>query len=467
MERNLKLKHAILTFSFFFILFFKLSSQDLKWKNLFNEKDLSSFKILNGRADFKIENGIIIGISKMNTPNTFLATKRKYDDFILEFEAYIEDGLNSGVQFRSNSFSDYKDGRVHGYQCEIETSSRRWSGGIYDEARRGWLYPLTRNPKSKNAYVKNQWNHFRIEAYGNNIRTYVNGIHCTNLFDDLSSDGFIAFQVHSIKSLENEGKKVFWKNIRILDSNVESNLKIVDSNVDEVSYLDNLLTEREIKNGYKLLWDGLTSNGWRSQKNNKFPEKGWKIENGILSVLSSKGLESQNGGDIVTKKLFSNFELSVDFLISKGSNSGIKYFVNTDLNKGIGSAIGLEFQILDDKNHPDAKAGKNGNRTIGSLYDLIRAENSSSGARGKNFKGIGKWNNARIIVKGGKVEHWLNHVKVVEYDRFSQTFKALVEKSKYEKWDNFGRWKSGRILLQDHGDKVLFKNIKIREFNYE
>ena len=224
MERNLKLKHAILTFSFFFILFFKLSSQDLKWKNLFNEKDLSSFKILNGRADFKIENGIIIGISKMNTPNTFLATKRKYDDFILEFEAYIEDGLNSGVQFRSNSFSDYKDGRVHGYQCEIETSSRRWSGGIYDEARRGWLYPLTRNPKSKNAYVKNQWNHFRIEAYGNNIRTYVNGIHCTNLFDDLSSDGFIAFQVHSIKSLENEGKKVFWKNIRILDSNVESNL---------------------------------------------------------------------------------------------------------------------------------------------------------------------------------------------------------------------------------------------------
>ena len=98
---------------------------------------------------------------------------------------------------------------------------------------------------------------------------------------------------------------------------------------------------------------------------------------------------------------------------------------------------------------------------------MIRAENSSSGARGKNFKGIGKWNNARIIVKGGKVEHWLNHVKVVEYDRFSQTFKALVEKSKYEKWDNFGRWKSGRILLQDHGDKVLFKNIKIREFNYE
>ena len=95
---------------------------------------------------------------------------------------------------------------------------------------------------------------------------------------------------------------------------------------------------------------------------------------------------------------------------------------------------------------------------------IIRAENKTSGSRGKNFKGIGKWNNARIISINGKIEHWLNHVKVVEFDRYSQTFSALVEKSKYEKWDNFGKWESGNILLQDHGDKVSFKNIKIREF---
>ena len=97
-------------------------------------------------------------------------------------------------------------------------------------------------------------------------------------------------------------------------------------------------------------------------------------------------------------------------------------------------------------------------------HDLIRAENKTTGARGKNFKGVGRWNNARIIVNGGKVEHWLNHVKVVEFDRFSQTFEALVEKSKYEIWEHFGRWPEGVILLQDHGDKVSFKNIKVREF---
>ena len=195
-----------------------------------------------------------------------------------------------------------------------------------------------------------------------------------------------------------------------------------------------------------------------------FPKKGWNIKDGILTVEDSRGLESQNGGDILTEKLYSNFELSLDFLITEGANSGIKYFVNEEINKSGGSAIGLEFQILDDSSHPDAKLGKNGNRTVGSLYDLIRAENTTSGSRCKNFKGVGNWNNARIISINGKIEHWLNHVKVVEFDRYSQTFSALVEKSKYEKWDNFGKWESGNILLQDHGDKVSFKNIKIREF---
>ena len=100
---------------------------------------------LNGNAEFKVVDGNLIGTSKLNTPNSFLATKKTYRDFILEFEVIIDYGLNSGVQFRSESIEKYLNGRVHGYQCEIETSSRKWAGGIYDEARRGWLYPLTRN----------------------------------------------------------------------------------------------------------------------------------------------------------------------------------------------------------------------------------------------------------------------------------------------------------------------------------
>ena len=177
---------------------------------------------------------------------------------------------------------------------------------------------------------------------------------------------------------------------------------------------------------------------------------------------------------------FSNFELELDFKISKGANSGIKYFVDPNLNKGNGSSIGLEYQILDDRNHPDAnkkfkvleesngewnfhKEGFKKNRTVGSLYDLIEAENLNE-ERSKRPVYPETWHRARIIVNNGHVEHWLDNIKLLEYDRFSQVFKALVEYSKYSKWKNFGQSKTGHILLQDHGDEVSFKNIKIREF---
>ncbi len=109
------------------------------WQPLFNGKNLSGWKKLNGNAEYKVEDGAIVGVSKMNTPNTFLSTKNKYGDFILEFDFKVDDGLNSGVQLRSESIKDYQKGRVHGYQFEIDPSDRAWSGGIYDEARRGGL----------------------------------------------------------------------------------------------------------------------------------------------------------------------------------------------------------------------------------------------------------------------------------------------------------------------------------------
>lgn len=448
---------------FLFILFsMQMQSQD-EWHSLFNGKDFSNFQKINGDASYVIENNTIIGISKAGTRNTFLATKKQYSDFILEFDVWVDIGLNSGVQFRSLTSPDYKNGVVHGYQCEIETSARKWAGGIYDEQRRGWLYPITRNNKAQNAFVNGDWNHYRIEAIGTSIRTWVNGVQCANLVDDVTSAGFIAFQVHEIYKDTDEGKKIKWKNIRIKTTNLETSRKPIDGDAPEISYLKNTLTPLETRLGWRLLWDGNTTSGWHGAKLDNFPTKGWVIENGELKVLSSGGAESENGGDIITNLKFQNFELSVDFKISEGGNSGIKYFVDPELNKGAGSAIGLEFQILDDKNHPDAKLGTNGNRTTASLYDLIRADNPDSG-KGKSFKGINQWNNARIVVKGGHVEHWLNNVKVVEFDRFSQIFRALVERSKYEPWKNFGTFSTGHILLQDHGDAVSFQSIKIREF---
>lgn len=220
--------------------------------------------------------------------------------------------------------------------------------------------------------------------------------------------------------------------------------------------IPNTISKKEKAEGWKLLWDGKTTNGWRGARLTVFPQKGWVVDNGVLKVIKSTGGESTNGGDIVTTQKYKNFELVVDFKITPGANSGVKYFVDTELNQGAGSSIGCEFQILDDEKHPDAKLGVNGNRKLGSLYDLIPAYAN------KPYRD-GVFNTAKIIVKGNHVEHWLNGIKVVEYNRNNQMFNALVAYSKYKVWPNFGNAESGYILLQDHGDEVWFQNIKIKE----
>ena len=199
-----------------------------------------------------------------------------------------------------------------------------------------------------------------------------------------------------------------------------------------------------IQEGWRPLFDGKTGNGWKSVKGETFPDKGWIIENGILTILKSGG-----GGDIVTVEQYGNFELSLEFKLTAGANSGIKYLVLPN------TSLGLEYQILDDDRHADAERGVQGNRTLASLYDLIPAEN-------KKANPIGGWNHARILVHGNHVEHWLNGIKVVEYERRTQIFRALIAKSKYKDIQNFGILPKGHILLQDHGDEVAFRNIKIR-----
>ncbi|NOR75325.1 MAG: DUF1080 domain-containing protein [Draconibacterium sp.] len=435
------------------------------WTNLFNGKNLDGWEILKGEAEYKVDGNQIIGISKSGSPSTYLCTEKRYTDFIIEVDVKIDMGLNSGIQFRSNSIADYKDGSVHGYQAEIDVSERKWSGGIYDQSRRGWIYPVTMNEPGREAFKNGQWNKYRIEAIGNTIRTWVNGVQVTNLVDDMTNEGFIALQVHSIgNKKELDGLQVRWKDAKILTKNLEENRWSVSDDATEFSFLKNELTKNEARKGFRLLWDGKTTNGWRGHKSETFPEVGWEIKDGELSVIESGGAESRNGGDIVTLDKFSSFELEVDFKISDGANSGIKYFVDTALKQGAGSAIGCEFQILDDKKHPDAKKGVGNKRTAGSLYDLITAESYSEPNKKKRSANPGVWNKARIIVKGSHVEHYLNNIKVVEYNRHSQMFKALVAYSKYKKYPNFGQAEDGHILIQDHGNAVSYRSVKIREF---
>jgi hypothetical protein len=436
------------------------------WESLFNGKNLKNWNRLNGNASFVVENGYISGISAMNTPNTFLATDKEYTNFILEYEMKMDTGLNSGVQIRSHSNLAYEQGRVNGLQVECDDSRRAWSGGIYDEARKGWRYPLEYNPAAKTAFKIGQWNRYRVLAFGNHIITWINDIPCANLVEENTETGFIALQVHAIESKGMEGKKIQWRNIRVRPASAADLTGAGRINAPEVSYLKNQLTDNEKQQGWKLLWDGLTTNGWRGMKSEHFPEKGWIIRNGELSVEKSAGAESANGGDIVTQKLYRNFMLEVDFKITEGANSGIKYLVNTSLNKGEGSAIGCEFQILDDARHPDAVEGVSGNRTLGSLYDLIPADGQYYNPDlpvVKYFNGVGMWNRARIVVNGSKVEHYLNGCKIVEFERGTQEWRALVAYSKYKDWPGFGEYKEGNILLQDHGDEVSFCNIKVIE----
>jgi hypothetical protein len=177
----------------------------------------------------------------------------------------------------------------------------------------------------------------------------------------------------------------------------------------------------------------------------------------VLSVLPSDGGESTNGGDIVTRDSFTGFDLSFEFKLTPGANSGVKYYVT--LSEGnTGSAIGLEYQLLDDKLHPDAKMGRDGNRTLASLYDLIPAQKQE-----RFVNPPGQWNRGRIrITPDGRVVHYLNGMKVLEYVRKSKEFRDLVAISKYKIWPNFGEANAGRILLQDHGNAVSFRSIKIR-----
>jgi len=441
------------------------------WKNLFNGRDFDGWTQKGGEAKYTIEDGMIIGHSVLKTPNSFMCTVKEYGDFILEYDFKVDPRLNSGVQIRSQCFDkpfvyEWKGkklkvaaGRVHGYQIEIDPDPKRdrmWSAGIYDEARRGWLCPgklggdgNAFTKQGQKCFKQEEWNHVRVEAIGSSIRTWLNGAPRASINDALTPKGLIGLQVHGIGNKKIEGSTVRWKNLRIKEVTPGTGA--------------NTLSSDEISKGWCMLWDGKTESGWRGAKLEDFPKGGWEMKDGVLTVLESGGAESTHGGDIVTRQRYARFDLKLEFKITEGANSGIKYFCQPNLDpitgsgakSKSGSAIGLECQILDDAKHPDAKKGRDGNRTIASLYDLMTADSK------KPVNPVGEWNTMRVVTDGKHVEHWINGKKVISYERGTPEFREMVAKSKYRNIPGFGEWEDGHLLLQDHGNTVSFRNVKI------
>jgi hypothetical protein len=211
----------------------------------------------------------------------------------------------------------------------------------------------------------------------------------------------------------------------------------------------NTLSADEQKAGWRLLWDGHSLAGWHGSKPDLVASR-WQMNEGVLSVIKRDG--GAAGTDLISDASFSNFEVELEFKVTPGANSGFKTFVSVQK----GGPVGLEYQMIDDALHPDAKLGKDGDRTLASLYDLYPASKS------KHAKPVGEWNVARIVSRGMHMEHWLNGEKVLEYERGSADFRARVAASKFKGFPAFGELPEGPFLLQDHSDVVSFRTIKVR-----
>ena len=222
----------------------------------------------------------------------------------------------------------------------------------------------------------------------------------------------------------------------------------------------NTLTDAEKEDGWMLLFNGSTFDGWRGYRKDGIPEEHWTIEDGVIHKIASGKVplmadgQPMDGGDIITIKKYENFEFSFEWKVAEAANSGIKYNVIEEMSDG--NPLGFEYQVLDDDGHPDAKMGNGTNRTAASLYDLISAEN-------KMVRPVGEWNHGRIIFNGTHGEHWLNGKKVLEYDLGTPRMDSLLAASKYAPIEGFGDKRTGHIVLQDHNDDVWYRNLKVKE----
>lgn len=384
-------------------------NRDGDWQVLFNGQDLTGWELLNGQHEVEVRDGMIVATAIAGLPNGFLATKEKYDDFILELEVKADLQLhNSGIQFRSLSTDEYQDGRVHGYQAEVDITPQRWSGAIYDEARRGWLYILEdEDSPAKHAFKNNRWNYYRIEAFGNTNRVWVNGIPTSHLVDDMTTRGFIALQIHgnSRPQMPQTDHNIYFRNIRIKTKNIEP------SPYDDIfvmNLIPNTVSGQEEYQGFSLLWNGRNLDGWRGVDRSEAPDQGWQIKDGILMI------DSKEAGFILTEEQFGPFELKFEFMQhEENGKAGISYLVSEPAQTGSPSTSGTYGQLT-----------------------------------ARQTKGAGEWNKGTIkVLSDGVVQYWLNGYEMLEYH---------LDPEKSIK---------GHIRLEGTDSPISYRSIKLRSLD--
>jgi len=333
-----------------------------KWRALFDGQTLEGWTQRGGKARYVVDDGSIVGTTVPNTPNSFLCTDRVYGDFELELEFMVDDELNSGVQIRSAA---RKNGRVFGYQVEIDPSARAWSAGIYDEARRGWLNPLAKDSAAREAFKHNDWNHYRIVCVGDWLRTWINGVPAADLRDPMTSEGFIALQVHGVGKRK-DPLQVRWRNIRIHELGAHR---------------------------WQPIFDGESLQGWHTLDGGT-----WQVEGGIIHGTNTA--DDKRHGILLTDKRYRDFTARIVYRAVTG-NSG--FYFRCDKVPG---AVGVHgFQAEIDAAENAGMLYETGGRARVAIPDAKLVK--------KAFK-PGKWNEMVVSAHGGRIAVHVNGHRMSE-----------------------------------------------------